>query len=327
MHVRERCYKSKKRMTVFLVIFMAYYLYGPEVFAQTFSPQDVEEMGIAIGVIRERKAEMIEDFFRDLFENIDVLRKDTRVRDAILEFNGYVNDDGLSPEKDVIIWDRLYKRLYDKQGEWLSDQSRKYGYWDIFLINQNGLVVWTEAKEEDLGINLDIGIYRTSSLAKLWRNLMDSGGTRIIDFERYDPSGGGPAAFIGGAVVDRNGERLGAVVIQIPIDQINLIMQERDGMGETGEAYLFGRDFLMRSDSIFWTQPSILERKIEAEAARKAVNGESGFLIGPDSRGYNFLFSFQPLNIEGLDWYLMAEIDELELQGKWKEGNILKLHK
>ncbi len=52
----------------------------------------------------------------------------------------------------------------------------------------------------------------------------------------------------------------------------------------------------------------------------------SGFLIAPDFRGYTLLSSFQPLNIEGLDWYLMAEIDELELQDKWKRRDILKLH-
>ena len=39
------------------------------------------------------------------------------------------------------------------------------------------------------------------------------------------------------------------VALQLSLDAINGIMQQRAGMGETGETILVGSDYLMRSDS------------------------------------------------------------------------------
>ncbi len=55
---------------------------------------------------------------------------------------------------------------------------------------------------------------------------------------------------------------------QINPDVINANIQDRTGMGETGEAYLVGMDFMMRSISLLEEEPSALRVKVDTEMTR-----------------------------------------------------------
>ncbi len=57
---------------------------------------------------------------------------------------------------------------------------------------------------------------------------------------------------------------------------------------------------------------SILLTDVETEVARKVVSGQTGTEITKDYRGENVLSSYTPLNIEGLDWFIISEIDRAE---------------
>ena len=64
-----------------------------------------------------------------------------------------------------------------------------------------------------------------------------------------------PASFIA-TPIDDGPERLGVLVFQMPVEEIERVMTGNqnwwaDGLGETGETYLVGPDFKMRSDSRF----------------------------------------------------------------------------
>lgn len=92
------------------------------------------------------------------------------------------------------------------------------------------------------------------------------------------------------------------------MSEIDKIMHERSGLGETGETFLIGEDQLMRSDSRFFVKPTALKRKIDREAPRRAIAGNSG----TDYRDIPVLNAYTPLNIPGLNWGLIAKIDEKE---------------
>ncbi len=66
---------------------------------------------------------------------------------------------------------------------------------------------------------------------------------------------------------------------QLPMDAINQIMTERNGMGETGETYLVGPDKLMRSDSLLDPAHTIKasfanpeKGRVDTEASREALD-------------------------------------------------------
>ncbi len=110
------------------------------------------------------------------------------------------------------------------------------------------------------------------------------------------------------------------VALQLSLDAINTIMQQREGMGETGETYLVGSDKLMRSDSFLdptkhsvkasFANPST--GSVDTEAATLALSGKEDAKIIKDYNGNPVLSAFTPLKVGDTTWALIAEIDESE---------------
>jgi len=107
----------------------------------------------------------------------------------------------------------------------------------------------------------------------------------------------------------------------MPLEVINEIMGQRNGMGETGESYLVGSDLLMRSDSYLspethsvggsFKNPEL--GSVKTQATQRAFAGESGADIIIDYNGNPVLSAFSTINIgSGIQWAVLAEIDESE---------------
>jgi hypothetical protein len=140
----------------------------------------------------------------------------------------------------------------------LRDFVHEFGFHDLFLITGSGHVVYTVSKEVDLGTNLIDGPYQDSNLATVFEEAQHdylSDRVRLVDFASYAPSIGEPASFMAAPVVD-GAWLLGVLVFQMPAGEIDRVMTSNqnwriDGLGETGESYLVGPDFKMRSNSRF----------------------------------------------------------------------------
>jgi signal transduction histidine kinase len=104
------------------------------------------------------------------------------------------------------------------------------------------------------------------------------------------------------------------LVLSISIDAINAIMLNNDplsGLGLSGETYLVGPDFLMRSTSRF--QPgSILKTYVKTRPVKEAMTGKSGAIITNDYRSVPVLSSYGSVGVPGLNWMILAEIDVSE---------------
>ena len=102
----------------------------------------------------------------------------------------------------------------------------KFGYYDMFLINPQGQVVYTVFGETDFASDLQTGPYRDSNLAGLIRQVIASkekGFTNLADFAAYAPSYGAPASFIAAPIF--SGSRLvGVLAFQMPVVEINNVM-------------------------------------------------------------------------------------------------------
>jgi hypothetical protein len=190
------------------------------------------------------------------------------------------------------------------------------GYYDFFLIDPAGNVVYSVEKEADFATNLVYGRWRTTELGAVFRRARDraaEGAVVFTDLARYPPSNDEPALFAATAVRREDGELLGVLAVQVPIERIREIMQFTAGMGETGETYLVGMDLLMRSDSRFSEESTILETVVDTETVRRALNGESGVDVTDDYRGVPVFSAYAPIDDEGIRWAVMAEIDVAEV--------------
>ena len=84
-------------------------------------------------------------------------------------------------------------------------------------------------------------------------------------------------------------------------------------MGESGETYIVGSDYLMRSDSRFSKESTILKTRVEGATTKAALAGGTGVEIVPDYRGIPVVSAYVPLQFLGTTWAIMAEIDEAEM--------------
>lgn len=239
-----------------------------------------------------------------------------------------------------------YSRQHAYYHPRLRNIIQKFGFDDLLLVNiENGDVVYTTAKQTELGSNLRSGAYRQSNVAHAYELTLTNAerdNVQLVDFELYRAAYGLPTAFW--SVPLYNGPHLvGVMMIQISLGQINKLMTYNGewmeaGLGQTGEVYLVGQDLLMRSNSRFLLEDpasyfaslrangvpertvgmieklgtSILFHRLNSTTAREATSGREGFALAIDYRQQPVLSAYQPINLETLQWGIVAEIDQAE---------------
>ena len=240
-------------------------------------------------------------------------RATTTLQDLYIESNP--NPLGEKHKLDAAADGSAYSASHARFHPWFRQFLEARGYYDVFLVSPRGDVVYTVFKELDFATNLESGEWKDSDLAAVFRKARDGAAADTVaftDFAAYAPSAGAAASFIGAPIV-RNGKVLGVLVFQMPIARINQVMQSSAGMGESGETYLVGSDHLMRSDSRFSEESTILKSKVDGETVKAALNGESGAMEILDYRGVPVLSVFREFGFEGVHWAMIGEIDMAEM--------------
>ncbi|MEK9754740.1 MAG: methyl-accepting chemotaxis protein, partial [Rhodospirillaceae bacterium] len=210
----------------------------------------------------------------------------------------------------------VYNAAHAKFHPWVRKFLEERGYDDIFLFAPDGSVVYTVLKELDYATNVVDGEWKGTDLGNAFRNARDGKADQehFFDFKPYAPSNNAPAAFLSMPMYDAAGKLAGVLAFQMPIDRINKVMQVSEGMGKTGETYLVGTDLLMRSDSRFSKDSTILKTKVDTQQARDGIAGKKGAIIGKDYRGKDVITAFRPATFLGSKFAVIAEVDLDEIE-------------
>ena len=251
--------------------------------------------------VRTIKKGQIEDYFSARLSDVRALSTNPLVIEGLSAFKKVTGKIGGSEWQAI---DQTY-------GPWLAKFIEEYGYIDLFLISAKGQVLYTVEKASDLGQNLKTGKLKDSPAGTAFK-----GGwitPTVQDFGWYVPSGDAPAAFIA-SPIKVGGKTIGVAMVQIPIQQINAIMQERTGLGETGETYLVANDKLFRSDSRLVEDSTILDPTylVDTAAVNEALTGKTGEKIIRNFRGTPVLSAYSPLEIPNVHWTIIADISVSE---------------
>ncbi len=232
-----------------------------------------------------------------------------------------------------------------RYGSYFTGLIEELGYEDVLVLDKEANVVYTAYKSVELGVNMRAEPYSATAITKAFDEVMRNGSLDEVvttDFERYLPSLNVPTAWVVSPVGSAT-EVLGALAIQVPIDQINEVMTgdyrwQEQGLGKTGEVYLGGSDLLMRSISRLLveeperyaetvikngTQAVLAERIVEVNGtvqlqpidfpgARAALAGETGTIVAPEYTSPDSLVAYAPAEIDGLDWVIVAHMDSAE---------------
>ena len=218
-----------------------------------------------------------------------------------------------------------HKRYHESFDKFLN----AYGLYDIFMVDLQGNIIYTDFKEKDFATNLKDGVYSNTGIARAYKKALNKseGEVAFDDFKPYEPSYNAAAAFLATPIFI-DGDKKGVMIFQMPVDQINKIMQfdghyKEAGMGESGEVYLVGEDYMMRSNSRF--QKDINNKvvkelgttigvfKVKTDSTKAAFKNKHGSWIISDYRGVKVLSSYSHIDVYGeTKWVVIAEIDEEE---------------
>ncbi|NRA71609.1 MAG: methyl-accepting chemotaxis protein [Gammaproteobacteria bacterium] len=236
-----------------------------------------------------------------------------------------------------------YNKYHQLYHPIISDYLAKFEYYDIFLVDINSdQIVYSVFKELDFATSLKDGSFAKSSLANVYLQAKASNEPDFIavsDFSNYSPSYQASAAFIASPIFD-HGVKVGVLVFQMPIGNINKIMTHQQqwrnaGLGQSGETYLVGRDKTLRSQNRFMLEnkseylaalskanieESIIQtidlkgtaigiQPVKSRTLQLALSGQSGIEIVSDYRNIKVLSAYAPMTTSGLNWVILAEID------------------
>lgn len=268
--------------------------------------------------VRDTKKKSLEDLTGKWFHEVELFSHIKEVYNTVGLIGEYSMDNAVSGKRLDVNTDE-YKELHEYAKAPFQPFVKSLGYDDAILINDYGRVLFTVKQQPDLGIDLVKGKYRNSNLAKVWK-IAVKGKIAFADFEPYAPLGGLPVAFMAAPVYSHAGDIQGVVALRIPLNEINGIMTMRSGMGETGESYLVGDDFHMRSDSElhpkFRTVKTSFQNpdkgEVQSEAVKQALLGNSGASIIKDKADISLLTAYTPLKIGSTTWALISEIHKDE---------------
>lgn len=219
-----------------------------------------------------------------------------------------------------------------------------FEFYDIFLVDsESGDIVYSVYKELDYATSLKDGAFANTGIGEAFRKADQASSAdfvTLVDFAPYPPSYEGAASFIASPIFS-DGKKVGVLIFQMPIGRINKVMTHDSswmqvGLGESGETYLVGEDTLMRSASRFLIEDKVnyleaikasgvpektvemIESKetsiglhpIATDGSRAALSGKTGLEIFPDYRNVSVLSAYAPVSINGVNWAIMAEIDQ-----------------
>ena len=249
---------------------------------------------------------------------------------------------GLDAADDGSTYSKHHKHYHHSINNYLE----KFGYYDIFLIDPDtGHIVYSVFKEVDYATSLLTGPYKNTNFADVFRAAKKANSTSFIklqDFKPYHPSYNANASFIASPIYDGN-KKVGVLVFQMPLDNINNIMTSNHkwkdvGLGDSGETYIVGDDYKLRSESRFLiedkkaylelmrevgTSDSVVSeldrmesaiglQEARTEGTEAAISGKSDARIFNDYRNVAVLSAFRPINVKDVNWAIMSEIDDAE---------------
>lgn len=214
------------------------------------------------------------------------------------------NKDTMDDARDGSAYSMVHAQVHETFREFMIDR----GYYDIFLIDNDGNIVYSVYKELDYATNLIDGNYAKSGLGQVFRESLETenhDSSSFVDFAPYAPSAGAPASFIAQPVIDAKGQQHGVLAFQMPLDRLN------DRVGDRGNgvhAMIVGTDQLIRSQDDRYGKDTALVLRVDNIAAKRALNGETGTIISETETGH-FVKAYSPIEFKGVTWAFITEQD------------------
>ena len=289
-----------------------------------------------LSAILESRQVQLKNWFEAIEGDLSVQSENPLVKDALQSFKSAwasIGSDQQNKLQKLYITDNPnptgQKEVLDdaQDGSYYSAVHREYhpyfrallqdrGYYDVFLFDLDGNLIYSVFKELDYATNLSSGQWAESDLGNAFRAARDSGergSQHFFDFRPYGPSHGAAASFISTPIFGNDNMLKGVLVFQMPVDRLNNLMVQAAGLENTGETFLVGPDFLMRSNSRLGDGNDLLNTRVDTTFVREALARTSRndmakvIQVGTSHRGDKVIAEAIAVNLKGTTWVVVAE--------------------
>ena len=243
-----------------------------------------------------------------------------------------------------------YSSIHKKYHPVFKEYINNFEYEDLLLVDhKTGYVVYSTLKAIDFGSSLFSESYQNSNIYSAFAATKEADNadiTKLTDFKPYYPSYNAFDSFVATPIFDQS-QQIGVLMFRMPHKEINNIMTndnswDKIGLGKTGETYLVANDYTIRNqprllienkDTFFKSlgdmqfsegqvskmielinryKSAIGMYAIRTQAVIDAYRGIFGTSTINNVFGRKVLSAYRPLNIQDLDWSVIAEIEESE---------------
>lgn len=238
------------------------------------------------------------------------------------------NENPLGQKNKLIksLKDSPYSKIHEKYHAAFNRFLDNHALYDIFLVNNDGRVVYTVFKELDFATSLQNGPWKDSGLAAAVRGAkgLPSGKVYFEDYKSYTPSYDAAAGFLAAPIYDEGGTQLGTLVAQVPTNKIVDMFKDRNGLGDTGDFILVSKsDRGLRVDTTRMADKLNLKNqfapgsklKIESPIIEAALaqTEDSKTYVGKSYDGLHVFATARKVNLAGVEWVVFAEMGSDEI--------------
>ncbi len=240
--------------------------------------------------IRETKKNQIEYFFNERINNARYLAKSSTAK---LMYNDIIENQNKNNKK--------YKSEIGFE---------YYGFLNIHFVEQSKSDIIINSLDQEQSCISDE--FLVAQMRNLWIKISSGEEYVMSDYIKRFKNDFTPVIWLGIPFFeDSDTVNKKMIVFEIPSTSITntlLKYSAEKGFGYSGEAYLVGDDFKLRSESRF-LKNAILNIEVKSEAAKNALNGMEGKMVTRDYRNIEVYSSYAPINIFGHKWAILSEID------------------
>ncbi|MEG3638884.1 ATP-binding protein [Magnetococcus sp. PR-3] len=248
-----------------------------------------QEMTQRMAHLADQKTDQIRDYLNGRMRDIQLLAQSPTVQQDLTLFTTRFHEGYSSKE---------YQNLNHEKREFYLNFMEQFKYYDLFMIDVKGDVVFSVLQEADFATNLKHGLYRQSELGQVFSQAQTQLSANISNIKPYTPSAE-PAVFMAVPVI-KDTTLLGVIALQIDIKHFHQVVADRIGMGKSGETVIAHRQgeyaqFVMplKHDLHSTSIHSVKLGDQQGQPIQLAVKGEHGSGVQQDYRGITVLAAWR----------------------------------
>lgn len=203
-----------------------------------------------------------------------------------------------------------YSILHRRYHPGFVTMAAQKGFVDIYMINTDGMVVYSMGKDTDFATDLLQGPYKDAALAQVVAVALASadGEPVVSEFSQHDAASRAEVGlFIATPVRNAEGVVQGVIAFEVNVAHIDATLANARGLGDTGQGYLVSPQGIMQNDLRLSQVKTLLRPVDETPAIRAALAGETGIVAQTGATGKPVVAAFAPLQMFGRTYAAVVE--------------------